>query len=374
VAGFAGSDRVLVYRAHRAARNDRRCPVDQKPKRSRRLPLLIFGFIFWLTLAGNLTAAFAAPPPPPLIAVILPRDNARFELIHSAFLAGIADLTTVVGKPRLYVQSPNPDVMSLRNSLRKATALGADLIVVYGTRAATAARQEDFTEPLIFADVFDPVAMGLVPSLQRGGNLITGVCGYAPVQTLLKAFEQTFGPGRLGVVIEAKFPASTIQRQVLHNSLCRHVPAVGATGQEAQHSPPCALETVTSSLQGQTAMAEAFRKLEGKIDVLYLSDLVPSDRLADEILALAGRDGLPVISQRYGAADRGALISLEADPVEQGEMLAQIARRIIDGDLPEDLPPMIPRRISLIVNLTTARQFGIDIPFAVLSQTSRIVR
>jgi putative ABC transport system substrate-binding protein len=131
---------------------------------------------------------------------------------------------------------------------------------------------------------------------------------------------------------------------------------------------------VTSDIQGNEAVRQAIRKLEGKIDVFYLSDLLPTDRHADEILALTARAGVPVISQRYGAADRGALISLEADPVEQGEMLAEIARRVINGILPEDLPPMIPRRVSLIVNLAVARQFGIDVPFAVLSQTARVVR
>jgi putative ABC transport system substrate-binding protein len=81
-----------------------------------------------------------------------------------------------------------------------------------------------------------------------------------------------------------------------------------------------------------------------------------------------------VISQRYGAADKGALITLEADPVEQGEMLAEIARRVIEGELPEDIPPLIPRRISLTINLAVARRLGIDVPFTVLTQTTRVLQ
>lgn len=339
-----------------------------------RLTLLTAGLLLCLVMAGIPSLAAAAPPPPPLIAVILPRDNVRFQAMHKAFLKGIEDLTTVAGKPRLYVQSPNPDLMSLRNSVRKATALGADLLVVYGTRAATAASQEDFTEPLIFADVFDPVSMGLVPSLQRGGNLITGVCGYAPVQTLLKSFQQTFGPARLGVVVEAKFPAAAVQGEILHSAVCRHIVLPPSAEREGMAAEPCSVAVMTSELHRQGAVAKVFGKLAEQVDVLYLSDLLPTDRDADELLAIAAKAGVPVISQRYGAADRGALISLEADPVEQGELLADLARNIIDGDLPEDLPPRIPRRVFLIVNLATAKQFEIDIPFAVLSQTSRVVR
>jgi len=336
---------------------------------------LLSGIILLVVeIAGFVTGVSAAPPPPPLVAVILPRDNFRFQTMHAAFLASFGQVTTVVGKPRLYVQSPNPDIMSLRNSIRKATAIGADLIVVYGTRAATAARQEDFTEPLIFADVFEPVAMGLVPSMQQGGNLITGVCGYAPVQTLFKVFQETFGAGRMGILTEARYPSAKIQAEFLHNMICRHVDPAGGAERALQPAVPCRLEVVATDLQVAQGVTQAIKRIEGKIDVIYLSDILPTDRQAEELLAYATRAGLPVISQRYGTADKGALMTLEADPIEQGEKLAEIARRVIDGELPEDVPPMIPRRVSLIVNLAVARQLGIDVPFSVLTHTTRVVQ
>jgi putative ABC transport system substrate-binding protein len=340
----------------------------------KKLLLVLSGMTLLAGLAGSATQVVAAPPPPPLVAVILPRDNARFQSMHTAFLKAFASVTTVAGKPRLYVQSPNPDIMSLRNSIRKATAIGADLIVVYGTRAATAARQEDFTEPLIFADVFEPVAMGLVPSLQHGGNLVTGVCGYAPVQTLFKFFQETFGAGRLGTLTESRYPSAKVQVELLHNMVCRHGDPVGSADRALPPAVPCRLAAVSTDMQVAQGVTQAIKQLEGEIDVIYLSDLLPTDRQADELLAYATRAGLPVISQRYGAADQGALMTLEADPVEQGEKLAEIARRVIDGELPEDIPPLIPRRVSLIINLAIARQLGIDVPFTVLTQTTRVVQ
>ena len=69
----------------------------------------------------------------------------------------------------------------------------------------------------------------------------------------------------------------------------------------------------------------------------------------------------------------GALISLEADPEEQGELLGEIAALMIEGDLPEDVPPKVPRRVSLVVNLQVAKKLGIQIPFSVLSQTTRVI-
>lgn len=316
----------------------------------------------------------AAPPPPPLVAVILPKDNARFQIIHTAFLERFNKITTISGKPRLYVQSPNSDLMSLRNSIRKANALGADLVVVYGTRAAMAAKQEDFTEPLIFADVFEPVAMGLVPSLKRGGDLITGVSGHAPVQTLLKVLQETIGTSHLGLPVEAKNPAAKIQIEVLKKAACRRGGPADDSDKLKQSGDLCSLEIVPTDMQSPSGATKGLKAAEGKIDSIFLSDLLPTDAHVAEILDYASQAGLPVISQIPGTAEQGAFATLESDPEEQGQLLGEIADRLIEGDLPEDIPLMIPRRISLVVNLNIAKKNNIQVPFSVLSQTSRVVR
>lgn len=335
---------------------------------------LLLGLVLFAGVVCLVPVGEAAPPPPPLVAVILPKNNARFQIIHTAFLERFNKITTISGKPRLYVQSPNSDLMSLRNSIRKANALGADLVVVYGTRAAMAAKQEDFTEPLIFADVFEPVAMGLVPSLNRGGDLITGVSGHAPVQTLLKVLQETVGTGYLGVPVEAKNPASKVQVEVLKKAACRRGGPVDGNSKLNQAGDLCWLEIVPTDMLSPSGVTKGLKAAEGKINAIFLSDLLPSDAHMAEILDYATQNGLPVISQLPGTAERGALATLEADPQEQGQLLGEIASRLIEGDLPEDIPLMIPRRISLVVNLDIAKKNNIQVPFSVLSQTTRVVR
>ncbi len=330
--------------------------------------------VLLLVTVGMAPPLMAAPPAPPLVAVILPRDSARFQIIHAAFQRVFQKYTAVTGKPRIYLQSPSPDVMSLRNSVRKATALGADLIVVYGSRAATAAKYEDFTEPLLFADVFDPVAMRLVPSLDRGGSLMTGVCGQAPLQTLLKTLQEIVGTIRLGVPVEAKHQASLIQAETLRKVACRRSDPGGEGTPKLSSGELCWLEVVATSMQTPNDMPRAFKAVEGKIDAIYLSDLLPTDGHLQATLDYAAQAKLPVISQVHGAADKGALITLESDPDEQGEMLATVAIRMLEGEMPEDVPPLLPRRVSLIINLKVAKQLGIVVPFPVLLQTTRVIR
>ena len=336
--------------------------------------ILLCAGLFLEGLAGFVSPAVAVPPPPPMVAVILPRDNARFQEIHAVFLQNFEKVTTIVGKPRLYVQSPNPDVMSLRNSIRKATALGADLIVVYGTRAATAAKQEDFTEPLIFADVFDPVAMGLVPSLNRGGVLVTGVVGHAPVQTLFKTLQETIGSKQLAIPVEPRNAAGQKQVEALRKAACRRGGPADEGGKAGKAGEFCSLEIVATEMQSANDVIKAFGKLTVKPDAIFLPDMLPTDAHVAGILSYAAQNNLPVVSQLTGTADRGAFLTLESDPEEQGVMLAEIASRMIDGDLPEDVPPKVPHRVSLTVNLTVARQLGIQVPFAVLTQTDRAIR
>ena len=126
-------------------------------------------------------------------------------------------------------------------------------------------------------------------------------------------------------------------------------------------------------MQTPADMVKALKAVAVKIDGIYLSDLLPTDLYAAELLQYAAAAGLPVISQLPGTGDKGALITLESDPEEQGELLGEIAALMIEGDLPEDVPPRIPRRVSLVINMNTAKQLGIQVPFSVLTQTTRVI-
>jgi putative ABC transport system substrate-binding protein len=83
---------------------------------------------------------------------------------------------------------------------------------------------------------------------------------------------------------------------------------------------------------------------------------------------------VPVVSQLSGAAEQGALLTLEADPAEQGELLAELAARLLAGARPAEIPLQIPRRVSLVVNLKVARELGVEVPFSLLVQTTRLIR
>ncbi len=77
-------------------------------------------------------------------------------------------------KLKIFKQTPNADKMSLTNSLRRAEAAGATLIVTYGSQATAIAQDELKNTPLLFADVYDPVALGTVKTLAAPGTDASG--------------------------------------------------------------------------------------------------------------------------------------------------------------------------------------------------------
>ena len=88
----------------------------------------------------------------------------------------------------------------------------------------------------------------------------------------------------------------------------------------------------------------------------------------------AGELKIPVISQMPGAAQKGALLSLKADPVEQGQVAADYAARILAGKKASQLPVVTPKRVDLIVNLKMAKSLELHVPFPVLSAATRVLK
>jgi putative ABC transport system substrate-binding protein len=98
-----------------------------------------------------------------------------------AFRQGLRDLGYVEGKNLvLDYRSADGDATRFPNFVAKLVRLNVDLIVTKGTPAALAAKNATNTIPVIMSGSGDPVALGLVASLNRPGSNITGLSGFTP--------------------------------------------------------------------------------------------------------------------------------------------------------------------------------------------------
>ena len=96
-----------------------------------------------------------------LVAALLTCDLPRYREAHKAFVKALVLKGYDQSNVEVITQTPNPDLISWSNSVRKFNAIGADVIVAYGTSAALAALRESHDIPIVYADVYGPVETGV---------------------------------------------------------------------------------------------------------------------------------------------------------------------------------------------------------------------
>ena len=215
---------------------------------------------------------------------------------------------------RIYVQTPNADIMSLRNSVRKAIALGAGLIVAYGPLATIAAQAEVPPVPTLYVDVYDPVGLEIVSAKTMTGRNMTGIRGDAPVQGLFKYFTDTVEVRKLGILYDIYSPEALLQKRTLEESGKRKGIDVFSVGVDDSHNYLAPLGALPDDVDGSFVASSEH----------YIAPL-------DYVLGYTNARKIPVITQLAGAADKGAFMVLETSALEQGEKLAEMARQVISG-------------------------------------------
>jgi putative ABC transport system substrate-binding protein len=317
---------------------------------------IFFLMILFLALSG-----FLCPPSSDaeeqFVAVILTGDLPRYREAHEAFVNLLHSGGMNEEKIRIYVQTPNPDPMSWANSVRKAVAVGADLIVTYGAPATLAAQKESRDVDVLFADVYDPVALGIVKTLSNPDGNMTGVSGKTPLITLIKAFTEVKPVKAMGVLYSSNDQSSSHQVKEL-------------THLAAQYG----FSLIERDINSRKNLPDALETLSGKVDSLFVAESAVLNLDLRKIADYSTKTNLPIISQIPGFSDLGALMTLEIDPAEQGRLVGVYAMQILSGQKPHTLPVRTPKKVDLVINLQTAKKMNLTIPFQVLSMATKVIK
>jgi putative ABC transport system substrate-binding protein len=239
--------------------------------------------------------------------------------------------------------------------------LKVDVILATATPVALAAQNATTTIPIVFLNVPDPVAAGLVDSLARPGGNITGVTTIAAVLAgkRLELLKETVPKlSRVGVLWNPLDQGSALQWKE------SQLPARDLGLQI--HS----LE-VSSAEKYEAAFKEAVKARSAALAVagspLALSN---QKRIAD----LAAKNRLPAIASRSDFATAGGLMSYGGDRTEPYRRVASIVDKILKGRKPGDIPVEQPTKFEFVINLKTAKQIGVTIPQSVLYRADRVIK
>jgi putative ABC transport system substrate-binding protein len=283
-----------------------------------------------------------------LIAVIMSSDQPRYREAHRAFVKSLTARGYPPATTEIMLQTPNPDQLSWSNTVRKFNAYKPDLIVAYGAPAAYVAMKESNGIPVVSADIY------------AGEQPIKGMCGVSsrvPMITLLKTLQEISPCRRVGIIYTSRETGSQRQRDDLKKMALQ----LGMSIVEVNASTTATLES------GLTSLLE-------RSDVIVATESSVVCRNFDRIITRTRGKNIPVAATMPDSAEKGALVSLEISPQEQGHLAAEIVVRILEGAAPEHLSLLTPRQIDLIVNMRIAREMGLNLPFPVLGYATRIIK
>jgi putative tryptophan/tyrosine transport system substrate-binding protein len=234
------------------------------------------------------------------------------------------------------------------------------VLVATSRPAAIAAKSATANIPIVFTSGEDPVAIGLVASLNHPGGNATGVA----------LFTTELGPKRLGLlrellpkpgliafVVDPKNGSTPVQIEEMQA-------AAKAVGQ-----PLLVLNAGTES-EIDAAFAVMSRQ---KVNALLYGASTSFQVVKDRLIALAARQSIPALYEWREFVAVGGLMSYSTNVAESGQQIGTYTGQILNGAKPGDLPVVQSSRFELVINLKTAKALGLTIPATLLARADEVI-
>jgi putative tryptophan/tyrosine transport system substrate-binding protein len=318
----------------------------------------------FLTLAGGAAAtwplAARAQQPMPVVGFLTP--GIVDKSILPAFHRGLAEIGYVEGK------NVAVEYRWANGRLDQLPALASDLvdhhaavIVAIGSPAsARAVRTASATVPIVFTTGNDPVAGGLVSSLNRPDGNLTGITNLASqlVAKQLELLRELLPARPITFLINPTNPANIEGSLKVAQAAA---PSLGLQLSILRAASASEIVAAYESLRGERAGA-----LLVSADTFFLSE-------RDQFVALAARHGIPTMYSFRVVAEAGGLISYGANRGEEYRLIGTYVGRILKGDKPADLPVQQTTKVELVVNLKTAKALGLTVPLSLLVRADEVI-
>jgi putative ABC transport system substrate-binding protein len=288
--------------------------------------------------------------------------RAQFAQRVAGFMRGLASQDFVVGQ-NVSLEERWAEGRYERLPEMAAELVGRNVAVLVATgavNATQAALQATKTVPVVFANGGDPVALGLVPSLNRPGGNATGVSFFlgglgAKRMEMMRAL----APGATAVAVLAN-PANPVAAP--------EVADIEAAGRAL------GLKIIVLNAGTDAEIDAGFALIaQQQVPALLVNtDSFLSSR-RERIVAAAARQAIPAIYAQREFLPGGGLMSYGTSIADGYSQAGIYAARILKGAKPSELPVLLPTKFELVINLKTARALGLEMPPGLITSADEVI-
>jgi len=279
----------------------------------------------------------------------------------SAFIQALTGLGWTDGRNvRMDLRWGGGDINRIRALAQELVSLQPDVILTHTTPATVAVQRETRTIPIVFANVSDPVASGIVPRLDHPGGNTTGFAIFPP--TLAGKWLELL----------AEIAPGLKRAAIMFNP---------ETAPVSAHMP--SLETAARSLKVEALTAPVHDDVEIETAIIALGRepggglVVMGDAWTlvhrAPIISAAARHNVPAVYEQSEFVRDGGLLSYGVDQVDIFRRGATYVDGILRGEKPGDLPVQLPTKFEMAVNLKTAKALGLTVPQSFLLRADEVI-
>jgi len=308
--------------------------------------------------------AFGLQATMPLIGFLSSESPARSTIPLSMFRQGLREAGYVEGQ-NVAVEYRWADGQNDR-----LPALAADLvrrqvsvIVAPGTTpAALAAKAATTTIPIVFFTASDPVALGLVASLNHPSGNLTGATSMGA----------QLAPKRLELLHQL-IPNASLMALLVNPTNPALAQSPEREVQEAARSLGLQVQTLHASTERDfDSVFTDMARLRASALVIAIDSFFTGRR--EQLGALALRYGVPAIYQYRDFAEAGGVMSYGGSLTEPYRLVGVYTGRILNGEKPAGLPVQQITRVELIINMRVAKTLGLNVPPTLLALADDVIR
>jgi putative tryptophan/tyrosine transport system substrate-binding protein len=317
-------------------------------------------FIAGLTGTAAMPLAARAQTAMPVIGFLNGGSSEQIAYLLPAFRHGLSENGYVEGRNVVleyrWAEGDYGRLPSLADDLvnRRVGAIAA-----FGN-SAPVAKAATSTIPIVFQVGAEPVAFGLVPNIRRPGGNITGVTDM--MEELI--------PKRIELLHEL-LPGVEVMAALI-NPLNFGAPAHLKFAQAGARALGMRLHILNATSESDFDRTfEKIKELQAGALLICPDPLFGgrSKQLAD----LTGRHAVPTISGYRQFVSAGGLMYYGDDIRELYRLVGVYIGRILKGENPGDLPVVQSTKVELVINLKTAKTFGLSIPLALRARANEVV-